>query len=58
MSEPRELSRAAFGKLVEARLMSSLGMSVADLSDALASGRIDPESPGVAQFAILIARPS
>ena len=56
LAEPQELDRAEFRKLLEDRLRAALNMSVPEFLELFESGRLDPESPKVAQFAILLAR--
>ena len=54
VAEPRELSREEFAELLEERVQASLNMSLADFVAALEEGRLDPESPRVADLAILV----
>jgi len=58
LAEPEELDRDDFRALLEKRLQAALGMSVPEFLEALSEGQLDPESPRVAQFAILLARTS
>jgi hypothetical protein len=53
-AEPKELSREEFAVLLEERVQASLNMSVPEFIARLEDGRLDPESPRVANLAILV----
>jgi hypothetical protein len=59
IAEPRELDREDFLAFLEEHVQASLGISLAEFTERLQDGSLDPESPQVAGLAILIgARPS
>jgi hypothetical protein len=58
LAEPQELARDEFRALLEERLFAAHGVSVPEFLEKLQQGELDPESPQVAQFAILLARAS
>jgi hypothetical protein len=54
LAEPRELSQEDFIAVLEERVQGSLGMSLAEFVAALHEGELDPESPRVAELALLV----
>ncbi len=54
VAEPEELSQEDFTALLEERIRASLGMSLAEFVTALRNEELDPESPRVAELALLV----
>jgi len=57
IAEPTELSREDFTDLLEGRVQAALDMSLSSFVAALRDGQLDPESPRVAELAILVGAP-
>jgi hypothetical protein len=58
LSNARELGEDEFLQLLEERVVTSLNMSLTDFITALDAGKLDPESPRVADLAILVGAPA
>ena len=52
--ETVELTEDAFRAFIEKRVEESVGLPLDEFREQLADGRLDPESPRVAELAILV----
>jgi hypothetical protein len=54
LMDAKELSRADLHLVLDTEIRETTGMSLAEFTAAIESGRLDPESPRVAGLAILV----
>ena len=54
-AEPQELSQEDFEALLEERVRAAFDMSLSEFVAALRDGTLDPESPRVAELALLVS---
>jgi hypothetical protein len=52
--EPKELDRDDFLAFLEERVQEAFGMTLAEFTESLRRGELDPEKPQVASLAILV----